>query len=127
MGSGTQAQPPKGAGRRCCAIVPEGDWGSGASPASAALGDSPVPHIAGNEGRSRDTFVLVKNSSDIIEDFEINRDTIELKNGLDFSNLGFDGDRVMFTRTRSGEPIATSQGVDTAHLSRIQFCLRVVG
>lgn len=72
-----------------------------------------------NGGRGKDTFVLIKNSSDIIEDFEVNRDIIELKNGLGFGDLSFDGEQIIFAR--SGETIATLQGVDAASLDESSF------
>ena len=72
-----------------------------------------------NGGNGRDTFVLIRNSSDLIEDFETGRDTIELSNGLSFGDLNFSGEQIIFART--GETIATLSGVDTASLGESDF------
>ena len=72
---------------------------------------------------SRDRNVINgdRGSSDVIEYFETNRDTVEFENGFSFGDLSFDSNWVIFIL--SGETIAILQEVYTASLIKSSFPL----
>ena len=71
-------------------------------------------------GRGKDIFVLAPGEGvELISDFELNRDSIGLSDGLSFGDLGFDGDRI--TLASSDEILATLNGIDTSSLTEADF------
>ena len=71
-------------------------------------------------GRGKDTFVLAPGEGvDKIIDFELNRDSIGLSDGLNFGDLGFNGDKIRIAD--SNEILASLNGIDTSSLTEADF------
>ena len=74
-------------------------------------------------GGGQDTFVIGRNDSDIITDFQNGQDQILLKGGLQFSDLSISqlGADTVITLGNNGNTIVTLEGVSASLITAADF------